>query len=83
MAGYDQNIAAMTRLGLDVTKQRRLTNKTMISGALHLSGLTGKVPLVPCSPHHRKRLQDWSAQMLTDVLTPAEVPAEDATEAAA
>jgi hypothetical protein len=85
MAGYAQNVAAMTRLGLDVTKQRRLTNRTMISGSLHLAGLSGRVPLAPCSPHHRKRLQDWSAQMLGDVLDPAPAapPPADAMAGAA
>jgi hypothetical protein len=82
MAGYDQNIAGMMALGLDVTRQRRLTNRTMIAGALHLSGLSGKVPLAPCSPHHRKRLEDWSRQMLADVMDPPQ-PAAQPVEAAA
>lgn len=75
MGDYDQQLGALVQLGLDSTKHRRLANKTMIAGGLHLAGLSGRVPLASCSPHHRKTLRDWTGQMLGDVL---EVPARPA-----
>lgn len=80
MGAYDGHLLTLARLGLDTSQYNQLRNRTMLAGSLHLAGLSGKIPLAACSPHHRRPLRDWSAARLADLLHAPASPAGGSAE---